>query len=268
MEEFNMTLNKYLDIAPEVQKALEEGRPVVALESTIISHGMPYPQNVETALNVEKIIRENGAVPATIAVIGGRLKAGLSEAEIDYLGKTGTAVAKASRRDLPVLVAEGKDGATTVTTTMIIAHMAGIQVFATGGIGGVHRGAQQTFDISADLEELAGGRAIRCVVVDPSAASFIETLRRKGWQVMKADNDVADGIRVTADLLRQRRIVLCRPCRDCLRELAQYCWDEKAGKDAPRKEHDHAMDEMRYFAMDLAGERSGGFAAISVVRKI
>ena len=155
MEEFNMTLNKYLDIAPEVQKALDEGRPVVALESTIISHGMPYPQNVETALNVEKIIRENGAVPATIAVIGGRLKAGLSEAEIDYLGKTGTAVAKASRRDLPVLVAEGKDGATTVTTTMIIAHMAGIQVFATGGIGGVHRGAQQTFDISADLEELA-----------------------------------------------------------------------------------------------------------------
>ena len=121
-----MTLNKYLDIAPEVQKALDEGRPVVALESTIISHGMPYPQNVETALNVEKIIRENGAVPATIAVIGGRLKAGLSPEEIDYLGKTGPAVAKASRRDLPVLVAEGKDGATTVTTTMIIAHMAGI----------------------------------------------------------------------------------------------------------------------------------------------
>ena len=150
-----MTLNKYLDIAPEVQKALDEGRPVVALESTIISHGMPYPQNVETALNVEKIIRDNGAVPATIAVLGGRLKAGLSAQEIDYLGKTGTAVAKASRRDLPVLVAEGRDGATTVTTTMIIAHMAGIQIFATGGIGGVHRSAQTTMDISADLEELA-----------------------------------------------------------------------------------------------------------------
>ena len=150
-----MSLNKYLDIAPEVRKALDEGRPVVALESTIISHGMPYPQNVETALNVEKIIRENGATPATIAVIGGRLKAGLSPEEIDYLGKTGPAVPKASRRDLPVLVAGGKDGATTVTTTMIIAHMAGISVFATGGIGGVHRGAQQTFDISADLEELA-----------------------------------------------------------------------------------------------------------------
>lgn len=150
-----MSLNKYLDVAPEVQKALDEGRPVVALESTIISHGMPYPQNVETALNVEKLIRENGAVPATIAIIGGRLKAGLSEQEIDYLGKTGAGVAKASRRDLPILVAEGKDGATTVTTTMMIASMAGIKVFATGGIGGVHRGAQQTFDISADLEELA-----------------------------------------------------------------------------------------------------------------
>ena len=148
-------MNRYLDIAPEVQQAVAEGRPVVALESTIISHGMPYPQNVETALNVEKIIRENGAVPATIAIIGGRLKAGLTPEEIDYLGKSGHAVTKASRRDLPILVAEGRDGATTVTTTMMIAHMAGIQVFATGGIGGVHRGAQETFDISADLEELA-----------------------------------------------------------------------------------------------------------------
>ena len=148
-------MNRYLDVAPEVQEAIKAGKPVVALESTIISHGMPYPQNVETALNVEKIIREGGAVPATIAIIGGRLKAGLTPEEIDYLGKTGAGVTKASRRDLPILVAEGRDGATTVTTTMIIAHMAGIQVFATGGIGGVHRGAQQTFDISADLEELA-----------------------------------------------------------------------------------------------------------------
>ena len=150
-----MNMNKYLDVAPEVKEALEAGKPVVALESTIISHGMPYPQNVETALKVEAIIRENGAVPATIAVLGGRLKAGLSPEEIDYLGKTGAGVAKASRRDLPVLAAQGKDGATTVTTTMIIAHMAGIQVFATGGIGGVHRGAETTMDISADLEELA-----------------------------------------------------------------------------------------------------------------
>ena len=148
-------MNQYLDIAPEVKRALDEGRPVVALESTIISHGMPYPKNVETALLVEQTIRENGAVPATIAVIGGRLKAGLSAEEIEYLGKAGRAVAKASRRDLPALVARGADGATTVTTTMIIAHMAGIRIFATGGIGGVHRGAETTMDISADLEELA-----------------------------------------------------------------------------------------------------------------
>ncbi len=148
-------MNKFLDIAPEVKEALDAGKPVVALESTIISHGMPYPQNVETALNVERIIREAGAVPATIAIIGGRLKAGLSPEEIEYVGKNGAKVAKASRRDLPVLVARGADGATTVTTTMIIAHMAGIKVFATGGIGGVHRGAETTMDISADLEELA-----------------------------------------------------------------------------------------------------------------
>ena len=149
-------MNKYLDISPEVKQALADGRPVVALESTIISHGMPYPKNVETALLVEKTIRENGAVPATIAIIGGRLKAGLSPEEIEYLGKSGRRVAKASRRDLAAIVARGADGATTVTTTMIIAHMAGISVFATGGIGGVHRGAETTMDISADLEELAG----------------------------------------------------------------------------------------------------------------
>ena len=148
-------MNAYLSISPEVQEALKAGKPVVALESTIISHGMPYPQNVETALKVEQTIRENGAVPATIAIIGGQLKAGCTPEEIEYLGKKGQAVVKASRRDLPVLIARKADGATTVTTTMIIASMAGIRVFATGGIGGVHRGAQQTFDISADLEELA-----------------------------------------------------------------------------------------------------------------
>ena len=147
-------MNRYLDIAPEVAQALAEGRPVVALESTIISHGMPYPQNVETALAVETVIRENGAVPATIAIIGGRLKAGLTADEIEYFGKKGVEITKASRRDLPVLVARGEDGACTVTTTMMIAHMAGISVFATGGIGGVHRGAETTMDISADLEEL------------------------------------------------------------------------------------------------------------------
>ena len=148
-------LKQYLSIAPEVQEALDAGRPVVALESTIISHGMPYPKNVETALNVERIIREGGAVPATIAIIGGKMTVGCTREQIEYLGKRGLDVPKASRRDLPVLLARGEDGATTVTTTMIAAALAGIRVFATGGIGGVHRGAEVTMDISADLEELA-----------------------------------------------------------------------------------------------------------------
>ena len=144
-------MNQYLDIREDVREALAAGKPVVALESTIISHGMPYPQNVETALAVEKIVRDNGAVPATIAIIGGRLKAGLSELEIEYFGRKGSEITKASRRDLAMLCASGKDGACTVTTTMMIAHMAGIEIFATGGIGGVHRGAETTMDISADL---------------------------------------------------------------------------------------------------------------------
>ncbi|MGF1748936.1 MULTISPECIES: pseudouridine-5'-phosphate glycosidase [Vibrio] len=148
-------LNTYLDILPEVADALANNRPVVALESTIISHGMPYPRNVETALLVEQTIRNSGATPATIAIIEGRLKVGLSEAEITHLGQAGTAVTKVSRRDIPFMVAGKKDGATTVAATMILAEMAGIKVFATGGIGGVHRGAQETFDISADLQELA-----------------------------------------------------------------------------------------------------------------
>ena len=150
-----MDLKKYLSVSPEVQEAIASGKPVVALESTIISHGMPYPQNVETALNVEKIIREAGAIPATIAIIKGKITVGLSPDEIEYLGKKGLNVIKASRRDLPVLLARGEDGATTVTTTMIGAALAGVKVFATGGIGGVHRGAETTMDISADLEELA-----------------------------------------------------------------------------------------------------------------
>ena len=150
-----MNLNNYLSVNPEVQKALDDGRPVVALESTIISHGMPYPKNVETALNVEKIVREHGAVPATIAIIKGKITVGCSAEEIEYLGKRGLSVTKASRRDLPVLLARGEDGATTVATTMIGASLAGIKVFATGGVGGVHRGAETTMDISADLEELA-----------------------------------------------------------------------------------------------------------------
>ena len=149
------THTQYLSISPEVRQALADNRPVVALESTIISHGMPYPQNVETALRVEQTVRQNGAVPATIAIIGGTLKAGCTAEDIEYLGKQGTKVIKTSRRDLPVVVAQKQDGATTVATTMIIAAMAGIKVFATGGIGGVHRGAETTMDISADLDELA-----------------------------------------------------------------------------------------------------------------
>jgi pseudouridine-5'-phosphate glycosidase len=148
-------MNQYLDIHPDVAAAVAAGKPVVALESTIISHGMPWPQNAETAKKVEQIIRDNGAVPATIAIIDGRLKAGLSNDEIDTLGKAGLSVTKCSRRDLPFVVAQKQHGATTVAATMIIAAMAGIKVFATGGIGGVHRGAQQTFDVSADLQELA-----------------------------------------------------------------------------------------------------------------
>ena len=147
-------VHPFLDFTPEVAQALQERRPVVALESTIISHGMPYPQNVETARDVESLIREAGAVPATIAVIGGRLKAGLSHDELELLG-TDKTVQKISVRDLPMTVAEGGHGATTVATTMRIAALAGIRVFATGGTGGVHRGAAQNFDISADLTELA-----------------------------------------------------------------------------------------------------------------
>ena len=144
-----------MDIHADVADTLQRGNAVVALESTIISHGMPYPQNVETALAVEKIVRENGATPATIAILNGRLKVGLATAEIDYLGQQGQRVLKASRRDLPAVVSQNADAATTVASTMIIARMAGIDIFATGGIGGVHRGVEKTMDISADLQELA-----------------------------------------------------------------------------------------------------------------
>ncbi len=150
-----MPAHPFLDLHPEVVAALDQGRPVVALESTIISHGMPWPQNAETALAVEAEVRSQGAVPATIAVIAGRLKAGLTPAEIESLGRTGQQAIKTSRRDLPFLVASGATGATTVAATMIVAALAGIKVFATGGIGGVHRGAATSFDVSADLQELA-----------------------------------------------------------------------------------------------------------------
>jgi pseudouridylate synthase len=148
-------MNPLLDLHTDVAEALRAGGPVVALESTIISHGMPWPQNAETALAVEAEVRAHGAVPATIAILDGRLKAGLAPGEIEQLARSGRAAAKVSRRDIPVVVARGGTGATTVAATMVIAALAGIRVFATGGIGGVHRGAEASFDISADLQELA-----------------------------------------------------------------------------------------------------------------
>ncbi|MGM0396989.1 MAG: pseudouridine-5'-phosphate glycosidase [Bacillota bacterium] len=184
-------MREYLDISNEVKKALDGNKPVVALESTIISHGMPYPQNVETALRVEEIIRSNGAVPATIGIINGRLIAGLTPEEIDYMGKT-SGIAKVSRRDIPYIVALNKDGATTVASTMIIAEMAGIKVFATGGIGGVHRGAETTMDISADLEELS---KTNVAVVCAGAKSILdigltlEYLETKGVPVLGYKTD-------------------------------------------------------------------------------
>ena len=149
-----MNLKNYLDIAPEVKSAVEAGKPVVALESTILSHGMPYPENLTFAAEVERIIRAEGAIPATMAIIDGRMKVGLSAGELELMCK-GENVAKVSRRDLPILLATGGTGATTVASTMILASLAGIRVFATGGIGGVHRGAETSMDISADLQELA-----------------------------------------------------------------------------------------------------------------
>lgn len=172
---------KYLDYSDEVRDALENNKPIVALESTIISHGMPYPKNVETALMVEDEVRRNGAVPATIAIINGRLKAGLREDEIEYFGKKGPAITKTSRRDIPTIIAKREDGATTVAATMIVASLAGIDIFATGGVGGVHRGAQTTFDISADLDEFtktgvlvvcAGAKAILDL---PLTLEYLET---------------------------------------------------------------------------------------------
>lgn len=147
-------MNKYIDLSQEVKEAMDQSRPIVALESTIISHGMPYPQNLETAMKVEEIIREEGAVPATIAIIDGRIKVGLNKQDLEIMA-TSKDIAKVSRRDMAAIISKKQKGATTVASTMIIADMAGIRVFVTGGIGGVHREAQQTFDISADLEELA-----------------------------------------------------------------------------------------------------------------
>ena len=181
-----MKLSGYLDIHPDVENAIKNNEPVVALESTIISHGMPYPKNVETALMVEETVRLNKAVPATIAIINGKLKVGLTNDEIEYLA-TNEEVKKVSRRDLPITVAQKLSGSTTVASTMIIASLAKIAIFATGGIGGVHRGAENTMDISADLEELANTNV--CVVCAGAKAILdlgltLEYLETKGVPVI------------------------------------------------------------------------------------
>ena len=182
---------KYIEIKPEVKEALEKGQAVVALESTIIAHGMPYPKNVETALAVEDVIRKNGAVPATIAIINGVIKVGLTPEEIEYLG-TAEGVLKVSRRDFPYCMARKMDGATTVAGTMMAAAMAGIKVFVTGGIGGVHRGAGETHDISADLEELKQTNVtvvcagVKSILDIPGTLEYLET---KGVPVVTCGGD-------------------------------------------------------------------------------
>jgi len=150
-----MSIQTYLQLSKEVAEAIAARQPVVALESTIIAHGMPYPQNLETARRMENVVRESGAIPATIAILNGKIRVGLDAEALEYLAKTGHQIPKSSRRDLPFLLSQGADGATTVASTMIAADLAGIRIFATGGIGGVHRGAAQSMDISADLQELA-----------------------------------------------------------------------------------------------------------------
>ncbi|HAD13946.1 MAG TPA: pseudouridine-5-phosphate glycosidase [Saprospirales bacterium] len=164
-------MHPFLSLSPEAEAAIHKRQPLVALESTIIAHGMPYPQNVETALLVEKTVRDAGAIPATCAILNGKLKAGLTTDEIEYLGKNGSNIPKASRRDLAYLLSKNLNGATTVASTMIIAHLAGIRIFATGGIGGVHRGATTTMDISADLQELANTPV---AVVSAGAKSILD----------------------------------------------------------------------------------------------
>ncbi|MGL1920774.1 MAG: pseudouridine-5'-phosphate glycosidase [Hyphomicrobiales bacterium] len=185
-------MKKYLELTAEVTHALADGKPVVALESTIISHGMPYPQNVEMANKVEQVIRDNGAVPATIAIMNGKLKVGLSTADIEALAKEGQKAAKVSRRDVPFILAAQKIGATTVASTMIIAEMAGIKIFATGGIGGVHRGAETSFDISADLEELSQTNvAVICAGIKSilDLGLTLEYLETKGVPVIGYQTD-------------------------------------------------------------------------------
>ncbi len=263
-------MNRYLDYSDEVRKALEEGKSVVALESTIISHGMPYPKNVETALLVEDEVRRNGAVPATIAIINGRLKAGLTKDEIEYFGKKGTSITKASRRDIPTIIAKKEDGATTVAATMIIASLAGIDVFATGGVGGVHRGAETTFDISADMDEFtktgvlvvcAGAKAILDL---PLTLEYLETkgvnvvgyrtdelpafyTRKSGLKVtwrMDSPEEIAASWLVQKDLYPNTGLLVTNPIPE------EYSMDA----DYINREIDEAIKEMR--ALGIKGKET------------
>ncbi len=263
-------MNRYLDYSDEVKKALDEGKPVVALESTIISHGMPYPKNVETALLVEDEVRKNGAVPATIAIINGRLKAGLTKDEIEYFGKKGTAITKASRRDIPSIIARKEDGATTVAATMIIASLAGIDVFATGGVGGVHRGAETTFDISADMDEFtktgvlvvcAGAKAILDL---PLTLEYLETkgvnvvgyrtdelpafyTRRSGLKVtwrMDSAEEIASSWLVQKELYPNTGLLVTNPIPE------EYSMDA----DYINREIDEAIKEMK--ALGIKGKET------------
>lgn len=230
-------MHKYLDIHPKVQKALDNHLPVVALESTIISHGMPYPKNFETAMLVEKTVVEQGAMPATIALMDGKIKVGLSEDEIHFLAKKGTDVVKTSRRDIPYILSHKITGATTVSATMIAAELAGIKIFATGGIGGVHRGASETFDISADLTELAKTNVavvcagIKAILDLPLTLEYLETLgvpvlgyqteelpafytRKSGYKVdyqMNSPKEIADLLRAKWGLNLQGGVVIANP---------------------------------------------------------
>ena len=230
-------MNKYLDIHPEIQKALANNQPIVALESTIISHGMPYPKNKETAFLVEASVRETGAIPATIALMNGKIKIGLAADEIDHLAKTGLQVIKTSRRDIPYVLANKLMGATTVAATMIAAELAGIHVFATGGIGGVHRGATETFDISADLQELAQTKVavvcagIKAILNLELTLEYLETLgvpvlgyqtdelpafytRKSGFKVdykMKSPKEIAALLQVKWALGLQGGVVIANP---------------------------------------------------------
>ncbi len=263
-------MTKYLDYSDEVKDALENNKPIVALESTIISHGMPYPKNVETALLVEDEVRRNGAVPATIAIIGGRLKAGLSKDEIEYFGKKGLSITKTSRRDIPTIIAKKEDGATTVAATMIVAQMAGIDIFATGGVGGVHRGAQSTFDISADLDEFtktgvlvvcAGAKAILDL---PLTLEYLETkgvnvvgytteelpafyTRKSGLKVtwkLDTPSEIAESWKVQKDIYPNTGLLVTNPIPEEYSMNADYI----------NKEIDEAIKEMN--ALGIRGKET------------